>query len=599
MVEVTSRLPAARRRTVLVFLAALSLAPPAARAADGPPVTVTEFRRLSVEDPRATLLRGDQLVATPYAAAHSEWTREVLFRMARAATLVSDTARVEQVAARLEAIGREQADVVATAYGALARAAVLADAGRVEEAIDAATRAATGLDGTGDPLLRAVAAGEMCDIAARASRIDLALVHCEEARTRWAALGDRFQLGRAENYLSMIAHENGHNREAIRIGERARADFLRADMPALAAMMDDNLAGMYLDEGDAAKALRLSRGSLAHELATGKLQHAALSRKNIARALSALGRHDEALATIAQAIEDAKRTDYEVALVDLYDVQLQVARTAGKPEIAVAAAQASVELIKKLSSQTAERATAEMETRYRALAKQHEVDRLAQTNRVRELELETAEASLRRQRLQLALVAVAGASLAIVAVLLVLLLRAGRRREHELGVLSRTDALTGTASRRAFMQALEVVFSAGRERDIGAALWAIDADHFKRVNDEHGHQAGDQVLRELVARIRDHVRAADTLGRLGGEEFGLVLPGATAGEAVQRAETVRAAIAGAPVPVGETAVAVTVSIGVAMLDRRRHDSVERWMAAADAALYEAKEAGRNRVVLAE
>jgi diguanylate cyclase (GGDEF)-like protein len=598
MIAVMAALPAAVPRALLALAAALAAGQAPAPAAAGPPMTVTDFRRLSVEDPRACLERGDQLVAGAYAAAHPEWTREVLFRMARAATLVSDTTRVEQIATRLEVLGREKADVVATAYAALARAAVWADAGRVEDAIVGATKAATALDATGDHVLQAVAAGEVCDVAARAGRTELALVHCQEARARWAALDDRFQLGRAENYLSMIAHEGGHNRDAIRLGEEARTDFLRADMPALASMMDDNLAGMYLDEGEAAKALRLSQGSLAHELATGKLQHAALSRKNIARALSALGRHDEALASVAQAIAEAKQTDYEVALIDLYDTQLKVAKAAGRPDVAVAAAQASVEVTTKLSSQAAERAIAEMETRYRALEKQHEVDRLAQENRVRELELATAEASLRRQQLQLALVAVAGVSLAIVAVLLVLLLRAGRRRERELSVLSRTDALTGTASRRAFLQTLESVFAAAREQGADAALWVIDADHFKRVNDEHGHQVGDLVLRELVARVRAHVRASDTLGRLGGEEFGLVLPGATASDAGERAEAVRAAIAAAPVLAGDGAISVAVSIGVAMLDPGRHASVEAWLAAADAALYAAKRAGRNRVELA-
>jgi len=179
MDSVISRLPAARRRAVLALLAALSLAPPA-EAADGPPVTVAEFRRLSVEDPRATLLRGDLLVATPYAAAHPEWTRELLFRMARAATLLSDTSRVEQIATRLEAIGREKADLVATAYGALARAAVLADAGRVEDAIGAATKAATGLDAIGETAVAVTVS------------IGVAMLDCRrhDSIERWMAAAD-------------------------------------------------------------------------------------------------------------------------------------------------------------------------------------------------------------------------------------------------------------------------------------------------------------------------------------------------------------------------------------------------------------------------
>jgi diguanylate cyclase (GGDEF)-like protein len=577
-------MPSRTLRTVLVVAAVAAVLATSARAAEEAPISLLEFRRLSVEDPHASLDRGEQLIATAYAAAHPEWTREVLFRMARAAMLVSDDAGVELAAKRLDALAREKGDTVAGAYASFTRASAWANAGRVEDAVAAATDAANRLDATGDPTLQAVASIEMCDAVVRATRPDLDLHHCDDAVKRWAVLGDPFQLGRAENYASLIARADGRLDDAIRIGKQARADFLRAGTPSLAVMMDDNMAGMYLDKGDAATALTLSRGSLARELAAGKMEHAILSRMNIAHALSLLGHHRQALATIAQAIADAKRTGYDMALPDLYDVQVDAADAAGKPEIAVAAARASVEVIRRLTGQEAERAMAEMEARYRTLQKQRE--------------LESAQANLHRKRLQLALVAVAGVGLALVALLLVLLLSATRRREREFAVLSRTDALTGAASRRAFLEVVDRVFAAGRDAGTSAALWVIDADHFKRINDEHGHQAGDEILRELVACVRANIRAGDTLGRLGGEEFGIVLPGATAEEAVERAESVRTAIETAQVHAGEATVSVTVSIGVAMLDPRRHDTVERWIAAADEQVYEAKHSGRNRVALA-
>lgn len=597
MVAVIVRLTAARCRTAFACAAALALAPTPIRGDEPPPATILEFRRLSVEEPRECQQRGEQLLATAYAAAHPEWAREVMYRMARAATLLSETERIEALAARLEALGRDRGDVVADAYARFTRAAVAADSGRTEEAVGAATGASERLAASGDPTLLAVAAGELCDVLARASRVELGKPNCEVARSRWLKIGDQFQIARTENYLSMIAQNERRLDDAIRLGESARTRFLRAGMPSMATMMDDNLSGIYLDKGDAARALALSSGSLARELATGKVLHAVLSRMNIARAYSLLGEHVKALESIATAVADAERVHYDVALPEVYGVQVAVAQAAGKPDLAVAAAQARADVVQRLASQEAERSIAEMEARYQAKEKQRQIDELGQANRINALELERAAERLRREKLSLALVAVAGASLAIVASLLVLLLRAGRRRERELAVLSGTDALTGTASRRAFMQALSAVFAAVRERGGDAALWVIDADHFKCVNDQHGHPAGDEVLKELVARVRLNIRASDTLGRLGGEEFGLVLPGVTAEEAMQRAEKVRGAIASAPVAVGETGVAVTVSIGVAMLDRARHDSFERWLAAADAALYAAKSAGRNRAVL--
>jgi diguanylate cyclase (GGDEF)-like protein len=178
-----------------------------------------------------------------------------------------------------------------------------------------------------------------------------------------------------------------------------------------------------------------------------------------------------------------------------------------------------------------------------------------------------------------------------------MLLRACRRRERELAVLSSTDSLTGAATRRAFMAALESAF-ARPAGEPAAALLVLDADHFKRLNDEHGHPAGDEALCQIVARMRSEIRAADVVGRLGGEEFGVVLRGAGGDETARRAEAIRAAVAARPLELGEAHVALTVSIGAAVLEADRIPSVERWLAAADAALYEAKRGGRNRVVVA-
>jgi diguanylate cyclase (GGDEF)-like protein len=583
MDRVTPSAPGALRLAALAAAIA-ALVGHAAIALEEPPTTVAQFRRLSVEDSRACMEQGEEYLGTRYAAEHPEWTREILFRMARAALLVGDDARLEALAARLDALGRDSSDPAAAAYAGFTRAGVLADSGRIEEAMEIVTRAADSLDRTGDPSLRAVASVEVCDVAVRAGRPDLGGTHCDDALTRWRALGDYFQLGRAENYASVVARNKGDLDGAIAIGSQARADFLRAGMPALAAMMDDNLSGVYLEKGDAATALRLSQGSLRHELATGKIQHAALSRMNIAHALSLLGRHSEALETVAKAVEDAKSTGYDVALPGIYEVQRDAAERAGRMDLALAAAKAGNGVITHLAETQQQNAIAEMETRYRALEKQRSLERV--------------EANLHRQRLTLALVGGGAASLALVAVLLVLLLRAGRQRERELAILSGTDALTGTASRRAFMQAIGSVYLAVRERGGEAAVWVIDADHFKRVNDEHGHPAGDAVLRELVRRVREHVRAADTLGRLGGEEFALVLPGASAADALRRAEAVREAIAAAPVREGGKEISITVSIGVAVLDVGRHETADRWLAAADEGVYAAKRAGRNRVELA-
>jgi diguanylate cyclase (GGDEF)-like protein len=129
-------------------------------------------------------------------------------------------------------------------------------------------------------------------------------------------------------------------------------------------------------------------------------------------------------------------------------------------------------------------------------------------------------------------------------------------------------------------------------------LWIVDLDHFKAVNDSHGHQAGDTVLRGFVDIARQALRDWDFIGRLGGEEFGVLLPETDAQQALLAAERLRQAVRSAPIPLGsDAAVPVTVSIGVATMGADDAD-VHALLARADAALYEAKNTGRDKVAVA-
>ncbi len=164
----------------------------------------------------------------------------------------------------------------------------------------------------------------------------------------------------------------------------------------------------------------------------------------------------------------------------------------------------------------------------------------------------------------------------------------------ELERLAAIDPLTGVHNRRSleYLGAHAIAMAARRGR--GVALLLIDADHFKRVNDEHGHDAGDAALRALVGIVRGQARDEDVLGRLGGEEFVLLLPEADEAAAVALAERVRAAVAAAPVDVGGARVALRVSIGVAAW-AQGGDDWRGLLRNADRALYEAKRRGRDRV----
>jgi len=163
--------------------------------------------------------------------------------------------------------------------------------------------------------------------------------------------------------------------------------------------------------------------------------------------------------------------------------------------------------------------------------------------------------------------------------------------ELELRLIASTDELTGLASRRAFMLEAARVLERYRRHGRPASLAIFDIDHFKAVNDTHGHAAGDAVLEALADLAVQSVRFGDTVGRLGGEEFGILMP-ETAAAAAAGIGRLREAVAALAVPTAAGHLKVTASLGLAPLTTATGD-VAAWLAAADAALYRAKRAGRN------
>lgn len=159
------------------------------------------------------------------------------------------------------------------------------------------------------------------------------------------------------------------------------------------------------------------------------------------------------------------------------------------------------------------------------------------------------------------------------------------------------DALTGLVNRRYFLSAAEQHFQAAQRRPQGLALLIIDLDHFKQVNDQYGHLAGDQVLVAVAQAFTRHLRPGDCLGRLGGEEFALLLPETTPAEATETAERLRQATAALSLDIQQHSVRPTISIGIALL-QKEDISLSNLMHRADLAMYAAKTQGRNRVVCA-
>jgi len=168
--------------------------------------------------------------------------------------------------------------------------------------------------------------------------------------------------------------------------------------------------------------------------------------------------------------------------------------------------------------------------------------------------------------------------------------------ERRLRELSSIDVLTGLANRRRFFEALEHELPRARRYEQPLSVALFDIDRFKAVNDSRGHAAGDRALRDVGAVVQRQIRAADLVARLGGDEFAVLLPqiglGEPEGGAEALGERLRAAVADASMEAG-----VTISVGVAALDE--DESAEALLSRADAALYQAKREGRDRVCVAD
>ena len=174
--------------------------------------------------------------------------------------------------------------------------------------------------------------------------------------------------------------------------------------------------------------------------------------------------------------------------------------------------------------------------------------------------------------------------------------RAIATQEHEerLFRLATTDALTGLLNRRYFLDKLTQELKRLRRSKAGAVLLTLDVDFFKAVNNTHGHAAGDRVLKHFAFTLKASLRDVDLIGRLGGEEFGILLPGTDPATGLTVAERLREAVALSPVRVQNTRLRITVSIGVTDLDAK-DEHIDQALQRADQALYAAKGAGRNGV----
>lgn len=412
--------------------------------------------------------------------------------------------------------------------------------------------------------------GQLARAEARKSGDPRELCYAEQQLAFVDKLDARIETGR-DFYQAAIAHclEAGDELSAG-ISESGLGDLLRlgGEYEAAAHWLESGLARLRETEFESG----VSETSL-----------------YFARLEMARGRPDRVVELLTPVLGELARGQTWDYLAEAHKMLGQIARDRQQYPRAMQHYEARMEAREKHLDMERARRIAYLEVEFDLQHTQQQLELFREQARVRELETQNER---QRKRLRTAVYVLAGVLFAILLLLLAHATRERRRFQN----LSHRDGLTTLSNHTRFFELAERAFELTREKNVPFTLVLADIDHFKQVNDIHGHLAGDEVLRRVGARLRECFGKQGIIGRIGGEEFGIAVPGYRPSHIQDDLDELRESLKEARSD--DEIIAITMSFGVAV--RRRQDkTLTQVRERADEALYKAKHAGRNRVVHAD
>lgn len=351
------------------------------------------------------------------------------------------------------------------------------------------------------------------------------------------------------------------------------------------------LANLYIDEKQPRRALALLDHIAPSVLGAHFYPHMLSSQVERAQAYFQLDNISEAKKAALAALAMSRPDDTGDWVMNDYQVLYEIEKKQGHNAPALIYHERYSALEKSHLDDVHARALAYDETEQRLLVQKMQADGLNKQNNILKLQQALASKAVETSRLYIALLLLA---LTTVVVWLFRLKRSQLRFKQ----LSSLDGLTGIFNYQHFTHEAERVLRMLEKKRGSACLIAIDLDHFKQINDTHGHALGDTVLKRTVAICRHQLRANDLFGRLGGEEFCVLLVDCQRDQGMAIADCIRAAMAATLIDVDGGVVSFSASLGVACTDTSGYE-LQRLCKEADAALYKAKRTGRNRVVVSD
>lgn len=390
-------------------------------------------------------------------------------------------------------------------------------------------------------------------------------------------------------YMQVAALYNGKRLSTTSSELRRAIDTCTAArQPVVANALWLILGSLYLEQNRAAEALALLNRIDPDIRATQYHPHQLSSQVQRAQAHEKLGHESEAKQAALAAVALAGPGEINEWLKEAYEVLYRVEKKRGNAEAALSYYERFVAQDKSNLDDISARAIAYETSRQHNLMQKMETESLSKQNHILRLQQALAGKAVETGRLYIALLLVGLVSI-------VFWLFRTKRSQLRFKRLSRLDGLTGILNHQHFVAEAEHSLRLSEKKRGVACLICIDLDHFKQINDTHGHAVGDEVLRHTVALCGCRLPTGDLFGRLGGEEFSILLLDCPRDRGVAIAESIRQSIEATPFHDDGHAVSLSASVGVACTDNSGH-SLQRLCRDADAALYRAKRGGRNRVV---